>query len=417
VLSAYAFSTNGNGLEADVVDLPLPHTITFHARDIRKERTGLHALVGISIDKKALLKYDTFNVGRNEERRRLARSAHSVLHSDLKLLYDMDGLCHDLDNFCLGLEIAWRGRFTVEHMAGEQQQNPLSYVLRPYIVEGAGTILFGPPGKGKSYIALLMAQCINYQIESIWNPVGEGPVLYVNLERSATSIQRRISHINRAIGLPPEYGLDVLNARGEGLIETEYTIRHAMRQKKYSCVFLDSISRVGGSGSLTEDTTANRIVNTLSSLSSTWLAIGHSNRAGDKHTFGSIHFDAGMDIGLSIDSEDQDDGLVVGMRVTKSNDTPFPPPAALKLVFDEDGLSNIVTADSRHYPQLLAPTKISWLDLITEFLANAGKSSTGEIAEGTGLDPGNVSRSLKHPRFIRLGREGKHVYYGLADEA
>ncbi len=120
------------------------------ASGIRRERTGVHAVVGVWWDRNQL-EYDNFNIERNEERRKLARGSWNLLPDDERGIRNnlpLEILKAELDLFCEGLWAAHIGRVEVEPMRAEEFHQ--RRMIGPYLVEEGGTILFGSPGGGKA---------------------------------------------------------------------------------------------------------------------------------------------------------------------------------------------------------------------------------------------------------------------------
>ena len=357
-----------------------------------------------------------FNVGRNEDRRRLAHTAHGFLGDALKSLYPKDLFHHDLDIFCLGLETFWQKRIKVEYLHGAVERRGITFTLQDYIIDYGGTILFASPGQGKSYVALLMAQSINTGEDKLWT-VHRRKTLYINLERAADTMVHRIHGVNRALGLRPEEKLGFLNVRGMALADVEQAARRVIRDEGIEVVFLDAISRTTNN-SLVEDTTANNVINTLNRLCPCWCAIGHTPRTDDNHIFGSIFFDAGMDIGVKLSSQRVEDGLGVSLQITKANDIRIPRPKAFKLCFDEqEGLTDVRPAAMDDFPELVVGQRLSRVEKVTQFILSQpnARATQEEIATGTGLDRGDISRLLsKGNKFVQAGKEGRQTYWGVA---
>lgn len=410
-----------NGIEKSVPQ-PDGSQIIFQAYEIRYERSGTHALVAILYrddrGESYILGHDTLNVGKNEERVRLSRSSFSFLPETTQAIYSEKLLRRDLDIFCLGLDSVWQERITATPIDGSNAPEGISYTLKPLIIEGGGTAIFSPPGQGKSYLALLMAQSINSGISHLWE-VEQRKVLYINLERSARSMEWRMLGVNRALGLLPGSYLDFLNARGESLQNLERVVRQLIHTNGYQIIVLDSISRTAMT-SLTQDVTANNVMNLLNSLSQTWLAIGHSPREDKDHIYGSQMFDAAMDIGVKLSSQRKEDSLGVVLSIKKANDIKIPKPIVLALRFGkaEEGLIDVQTSSFREYPDLAEVQSGNKAEQIQEYLLMVGKATTSEIAEALGMEPSNVSRILRAgEQFICLGRVGedkKLVYYAIA---
>ena len=248
-------------------------SIIFKANELAQQRTGIHSRISIYLDYKPLA-WTLCNIERAEERIRLANSAYSYLKIKD---YTKEDLRRDLDIFCLGLWDYHLSTISPEMMIGDETQDPPTFYLYPYILAEGGSILFSPPGRGKSNTALAWGQSINYGISKLWK-VQKAPVLYINLERSAQTLRRRLANVNKILGLPASHPLLTINARGKSLIDVAPIIRKSIKQYDIKLIILDSITRAG-LGDLTENQPVNRIIDTLSGLCPTWLALGHTPRA------------------------------------------------------------------------------------------------------------------------------------------
>ena len=141
----------------------------------------------------------------------------------------------------------------------------------------------------------------------------------------------------------------MVNARGRRLADIYDSVRTAVRRRETEVLILDSISRAGF-GRLTEDTSANEIVDQLNSLCECWLAIGHTPREDGSHVYGSQMFDAGMDIGVQATPSETASWKAVGLRMTKANDIPIAPLYVLGLRFGEKGLERSRSRRPRSFP-------------------------------------------------------------------
>jgi hypothetical protein len=385
----------------------------FVAQDIRKERTGVHARISIFVDKR-LLEYDTFNIGRRSDRNSLANAAHKAMEEFKQLPYTSTEMRHDLALFCGTL---WR-TYLAQHkpgiVIGDPLGEPTSFLVEPFILEDAGTILFAPPGRGKSYIAMLMAVSMDAGISQLWQ-VKQAKTMFVNLERSKRSIERRLGSVNTALGEDPARGLLMLNARGKSFEDVRDIVAGAIENDGVECVMLDSISRAGY-GDLTENKSVNSIIDALNNLNRTWFAIGHTPRGDETHVFGGVHFDAGADIMVRGFSQQTNENLGVGLKITKANDLPFYPMQVLSLSFDQFGLTGVQKANRSEFADMLAEASPSGLaDTIEQFLTlEVAKASPQEIAAAIGKDRSNVAKVLHaDQRFVAVGTEGKSKLWGV----
>ena len=388
--------------------------VQFKVENIRRERTGLHGKAVI-LYKYRPLAWSVFNLERSEERRKLAKDAFIRLKPEIKNGYPEDALRQDLDLFCADLWTFYLSHYTPELIYGDETVTPLSFYLRPYIMHGGGTIIFAPPGRGKSNTGLLWAQSVNSGVDKYW-PVKQAPVLFVNLERSRETLQRRLSCVNKILGLPAITPLRILNARGQSLNDVFDGCKKAIDQFGIEIVILDSISR-SGFGDLTENRPVNAIIDALSALSTTWVALAHTPRSDDTHVYGGVMFEAGADIVVKLGSVLGSNGtLGLGYEITKANDLSHGKLKAYAMEFDESGLINFRDAKPYEFPELQQQGKKPMIEAMMEYLLeqDRGDATATMTSEALGYDRGNVAKVFKHSgRFVQTRQEGRDVFYGI----
>lgn len=389
---------------------------TFRAENIHRGPLGISARVSIFDERGFALAFDLLPLENLRARRDFAKEAHSRLGPQQKGAYVERDLRVDLDDFCGRVWPVWIARYRARESAGDPSIPPPEFLLSPYIVDGAGTILFGPPGRGKSYISLAMAISMDAGCRQLWD-CARRKVLFLNLERSEISIRRRITAVNLALGLEAERPLLVMNARGRRLGDLMEAIREDVRDKGVGVIILDSLSRVG-LGSLTEDMPANEAMDCLNEMVGTWLALGHTTRKDATHVFGSQMFDAAADVIVQLKSQRLgDDKLGLGLQVTKANDIRYPPFRRLALCFDAHGLSEMREAGDNEFPELLGPAALNLPGELFDYLLEVGRASPTQIAKDTGHARAAISRALQDARFINLGKDGRFVMYGVRQSA
>lgn len=392
--------------------------VGFKAENLRRERTGLHGKAIIEHNYSPLA-WSVFNLERMDERTKLAKAAFIQLKPELKRDYTEVALKQDFDLFCAGLWGFYLSHYSPELIYGDETPLPLTFLLKPYILQGGGTIIFAAPGKGKSSTALLWAQSVNCGITKFWE-VTQAPVLVVNLERSKETVQRRLSSVNKVLGLPAVTPLRILNARGKSLHEVIDACRRAIKQFGIKVVILDSISRAGF-GDLTENRPVNAIIDALSGLCDTWVALAHTPRSDESHVYGGIMFEAGADIVIKLASELSGDSILgIGYEITKSNDFAYRGLITWAMEFDETGLRDFRKAKSYEFPEIEGQTKKPMLQAIKDFLfgQDSGDATATDIAETLGFNRGNLSNVLRlSGHFIQTRKEGRNVYYGVKETA
>lgn len=399
--------------------------ISFFAENVRRENTGLHATVymiyrDVMEAEPKVIGYDTFNLQRADPRNKLCRDAYKQVGNIFKAEYSQLAMQNDFTMFCIGLEEAMLSNSNAEELDGNEDPQAPPYILNPYVIESAGTILYGPPGRGKSYMAILMAISIDAGHNGFW-PIRQKKAMFVNLERSRASVRDRIGMINRRLGLDPRRPLLTLNARGKSLVEVKSRCHYAVMKKNVEIMILDSISRTGY-GALNEDKTANTIIDTLSSICQSWIGIAHTPRADETHVFGSMHFEGGMDVGVQMLSQAEDTKLGVGLKITKNNyGKLIREPDIIAFEFGDYLLVDIRRAEAGEFAEIEASRERGMLGRIRDYISDMDtkKASAGEIAEALEMDRSRVSRILKNEKhFVNLGRtEGdRKIYYGIKSD-
>lgn len=393
--------------------------LTLKAESIRQERTGVHAKLSV-LANGVTLAWSNFNVERDEERVRLANSAHKHLNGFTPKDYSAGALKKDVDDFVRGLWDAYTSTDSAELVPGLTEYEPPSFLLEPYIVEGGGTLLYAPPGRGKSWTLMLMAVSVDSGSNMVW-PVKQKPVLFINLERSRRSVQNRLGLVNRVLGLPPDRPLAMMNARGRSLSDIYGAAEKSVEKFGAECVALDSISRAGA-GDLKENVPTNRIMDLMNGLAPSWIGIGHTPRDDEGHIYGSTFFEAAADVMLPMLSQHVDDRIGIGLKINKENDIGVRPMERIALEFrPEEGLVGVRPARPNEFPELteaaVSKDSASRPDLVIRYLKQVGDATATEISNAIGLNRSNLYDMLgKDARFRLTRKVGRAVYYGVAPQ-
>ena len=398
--------------------------VIYQAANVRNERTGVHATVSIGFREKGRgaipLDEDTYNVGRREDRERLVNAIYKK--EAIKDILAANGYDHarmsmDLMLFQRGLWSFEIGNQEAELRGGAHERTHKAFVINPFVVEGGGTIIFAPPGRGKSWLGMLFCVTVDAGIDTFW-PVTQGPALFVNLERSAESVDVRLGDINQSLGLPRSRPLLRLDRRGRSLPDVIDGIQRTVTKEGVSFVLVDSLSHMGY-GNLIDNDPANKAMDALNSLSpAAWAVLAHTPRGDESHTFGSQMFDAAADVTVQLMTDDKSKGdtLGIGLRVDKANDirkdTAF---TQIALVFDQYGLNLVRKAKPNEFIEIAAQKKQSTSEQVEEYLSLFGAADAGTIAEGLGLDRSTVTKVLAQERFAQSGKDGRKVLYNLSE--
>jgi hypothetical protein len=389
-------------------------TTYYTIRDIRRERTGVHGFVAIGLND-AILAHDTFNLGRDADRWRLVRSAYDMLGEGHKMALPKEQMRHDLDGLCLWVAHQYEEqRITIEKFDGDDAVDPVTMVLGSYVIDGAGTIIFAPPGAGKSYLCQIWAASIATGVSEFW-PVSKRPVLYLNLERSARSMKYRELKVREVLGLHQPTGIYYAHARGKSLATLRRKIASWAKDNPGAVIFLDSISRAA-MGDLVSNETANDFINTMNGFGLTWVGIGHTPRESGDHLYGSMHYDAGADVMVSLKSTLADTTRGLALEVTKANDIAWPPQSWFALEFDAvQGLIGFNRAKPDDFPDLaIAKSKIRQIYDYLLIPANRGHDAQ-QVAQALGLKYDTTRKNITRNEgklFLKVGYHGWGVLDG-----
>ena len=179
--------------------LATDQTLMVLAKDITKERSGVHAFAAVALDGNSL-HHSTMNIDDGKDRIHFVNTAFKALNDVEQTALPAKDLQRIFNRFCLNLWAEWIGPNIGEEVFGDQDPQPQGYYLEPYILDDGSTIIFAPPGRGKSYVMLSEAVSLHNGISTIWTITQKRRVLYINLERPAKSMRRRLSLVNRALG-------------------------------------------------------------------------------------------------------------------------------------------------------------------------------------------------------------------------
>lgn len=357
--------------------------IRFLARDVRRERTGIHANIRITLNG-VMLAGTVFNVERDEDRVRLANSAYKQLkggaYDGLRESMPDTFFKHALDVFCTGLWAEKIKRSAPVMLAGNDNK-PIKQLVKGLVVEGGGTALYAPPGFGKTNTLLTLAVCMDagLVIPGVFELERPMRVLFINLERSEESLQYRLGHINRALGLPVERQLAFINQRGHNLVDVYDGARDWIDTENIEVAFLDSLSRAGGS--LNEDDAANRTMDRLNGLAHTWVLAAHTPRSDHSHMFGSQMFDAAVDVAVQLVSQSKDSTLGIGLQVTKENDLGPQSIKQLAFEFGRGGISAIRPSRLNEFPEIEAMRRIGLEEELYQLFSERGQMTATRAAQ------------------------------------
>lgn len=403
------------------------------ADDVRRTATGLHAKVTVALaepgaSKATPIVSDVLNLDKESYRHDFvnvlygagARSNRKAKFSDdFMEAYKRAEFERDLYKFSEEFYAQLMGTVDAGYVKGDLNKTEIKTLVEHLILCEGGTVIYAPPKSVKSYLCMLLAVSVDAGVSKYFN-VQQARVMYVNLERGKQSMARRLGLINRALGLPADRPLLMLNERGKRLADVYDAAKNMSEEEGVQVIFLDSLTR-GGFGDLNGNEEANRAMDYLNRLCPAWVAIAHTPRQDDSHIFGSQMFDAAMDIGINVRRQKKDDGTVgVGLVVKETNDTGSPPMRVLAFEFDQFGLSAVREAQRHEFPEIeesqTSTPRTNSERILDQFLA-FGRLSVTQVSDDLKINNGTVytevSKLVAEGKLIEVGKEGRSKLYGV----
>jgi hypothetical protein len=377
-------------------------------------QTGEHGRVEVYLNKEYITR-DNFGFENGPRRGGFAgKIAKNPALLDISEYYDRAKLETDLDYFT---KSAYKKKImesvVIELVAGDPFIETVQFV-EGLVIKGGGTIFNALPKQAKSFVCMIIAVSVDAGISQIWK-VEQGNVLYINLERSASSMVKRLAGVNTALGLDPMRPLRFMNVRGTPLIDIMDSIKYQIEKEDIKLIIVDSISRAG-MGSLVDDRPAVKITDALNNLveesDRSWVGVAHRAWS-NEHVFGSVQFLAACDLMVDVEaSHNPEKGeLGVKLSVTGQNDLPPSKPSVIALGFDSMGLNSARRASEEEFPDL-QDEKDNMRDRIWNYLQVKGKQTTAQIANDLGEVKDSVYKTLKRmEKKNEVTKQGE--YWGL----
>jgi len=250
-----------------------------------------------------------------------------------------------LERFCRRILDAERQGSPVVIVGNRPRRPALPYMLYPLLVENKATILFGPEGAGKSYLAAAAAVSVRSGETIIpgWTPIGRQPVLVLDWEDDEDEWNDRLARIAAGKGISP---VDVAYRYGRGpLVEDVEEIARIVAAQGGGLIIVDSVSKAAPPGREGADPsdTANRLFAALRYIGGTCLLLDHvpkaTGKAGAERPYGSVMKPAWARVTFELARADDDDNRDIGHLVLtnrKRNSGPRTPPLGFIVDYSND---------------------------------------------------------------------------------
>ena len=291
-----------------------------------------------------------------------------------------------LNRACQLVKQAWTEKDWSIDLASVATQTETRYAIRPLILEGLPTMVFGAGDIGKTYLALRLAAGMILDQPLLDGAGPGGSVLMVDYESIDRDTKKRLVKLEldsfeRFVYWP---------GRGRPLPEMVPALARVCAERDVRLLIVDSAALACG-GDPKDEQVATRYFNALAALGVSSLTISHltKDERDDRHPFGSIYWFNSARMVWCLKGGDPDSNpRELGLFCTKSNEDRRHRPIGIRMTFG-DG-----TVDIERGP--LSSEFTAYLSLRQRIRAAlmAGAKSIKELAELEGAKPDSVKKAV-----------------------
>ncbi|MHC8355667.1 AAA family ATPase [Pseudomonas sp. LB3P81] len=216
---------------------------------------------------------------------------------------------------------------------------PVAWLVENYIEEDALTVMYGPPGKGKSFVALDLSCCIASGIPFHGHAVKPGVSIYIAGE-GHNGIARRFhawaQHNDAALPellFVSEAPTDLSSATNSAKVAEAVKQIAETTGEAPVLIVIDTMARNFG-GDENSATDVGQFIRNVDALRRHWkatvLIVHHSGKDGERGARGSSALKGAADAEYEVSRSDED--KLVRLIPRKMKDAEEPPPLAFELV-------------------------------------------------------------------------------------
>lgn len=310
-----------------------------------------------------------------------------------------------MNRACSMVKAAWQNRDFGQSFEEIEDPGPLSYVAKPWVLEGLPTILFGAGGSGKTTIALAVARSVARGEWLLGSHCRESNVLYVDYEATGPTLKRRLL----AMGEIPST-LDYWPAKGIPLSDQVKALERKVQRDRIGFMVVDSAAFACGGDALKQEV-ATAYFNALARLGIASLTVAHVTKADeDQYPFGSVFWHNGARMTWNVKASQGDDALHIGLFNRKANEERLLPPRGVRISFN-------------------GTTHLSHEEMFEDFEGHLGlpkrihrllqrrAMSTAQVSQELGAKEDTVGRTIR--RMVQTGevteadRTGRAITWAL----
>lgn len=315
-----------------------------------------------------------------------------------------------LERFCVRVLQAEREGAPFTKVGGRPPREFVPYLLHPLLPLNRPSIIFGPGGSGKSYIAVACAVSVasGRQVLPGMEPPRKGRVLIVDWEADEDEWNDRINLVAAGAGITEQLDIDYRPGGATSIIEQAESLARFVADNGIDLIIIDSVGMASPGnreGSDANESTI-RLMQALRAIGTTSLLIDHVRKPGSEGSskgntdpYGSVFKTnlarATWEMRRAEDEDEDERTGHVTLVNRKANNSAKKKPIGLAIEYGEGFVrftrETVVDTQSSSIP---IPNRVM------EFL-KVGRRKPSEIASTLGVAPDTMRPTLQ--RLVRSG--------------
>ena len=279
------------------------------------------------------------------------------------------------------------------------------YRLRPFVVEGEATVIYGEGGIGKSYLAGFMAALVDQNFHTTTCQPMPGKVLYLDFETTTDIAARRFQALTRGFGFDGKSTV-IYRFCHQSLPADIGEIQRIVAEHDVELIIVDSAGPACG-GDPESAASAITYFTALRSLRKASITIAHRSKGGSVGPFGSVYWVnyPRMAYELKKSQEEESDIMHVALIHRKVNDGRLQRPVSFKIQWHESGAVTVAQEELADVPDFVVELPIA--DQCAVAFREHGPKTVKELSEITGQQVRSLSvvLSRNRARFRRVGNQ------------
>ena len=279
------------------------------------------------------------------------------------------------------------------------------YRLKPFVVDGESTVIYGEGGIGKSYLAGYMAALVDQNHNTTTCSPMPGRVLYLDFETTPDIAARRFQALTRGFGFGGKSSV-MYRFCHQSLPADIGEIQRIVAEHDIQLVIVDSAGPACG-GDPESASSAINYFTALRSLRKASITIAHRSKGGSVGPFGSVYWVnyPRMAYELKKSQDEESDVMHVALLHRKVNDGRLQRPVSFCIKWHETGAVTVEQEEMTDVPDFVEELPIA--DQCVVAFREHGPKTVKELSEITGQQVRSLSvvLSRNRARFRRVGNQ------------